>query len=63
MMVMITLRGRGLGRKDGGMSLFIAIQSRLCIFEIPLWDPRVFFGQVFFPLDQEGLSGQGASVA
>ena len=36
-------RRRGLERKDSGVSLFIIIQSRLCIFEIPFWDPRVFF--------------------
>ena len=34
MIVMVALR-RGLGRKDGGMSLLIVIQGGLCIFEIP----------------------------
>ena len=49
--------------KDGGVLLFIVIQSGLCIFEILLWDSRVFFGQVSFPSDQEGLSEWGVSVA
>ena len=62
MMVMIALRGRGLGRKDGGVSLFIVIQSGICIFETLFWDPRVFFSRVSFLLDQKGPSGRGASV-
>ena len=61
MLAMVVTRRRGLGRKDGGVA-FIIIQSGLCIFEIPFWDPRVFFGQVSFPLDQEELLEWGASV-
>ena len=33
------------------------------MFQIPFLDPRVFFGRVSFPLDQEGTGGRGSAVA
>ena len=56
-MLMIGVERGELGRKVGGVSLLIVVQSRLCIFEILLWDPGVFFSRISFSLDQEGLSG------
>ena len=56
-MLMIGVERRELGRKDGGVSLLIVVQSGLCIFEILLWNPGVFFGRISFPSDQEGPSG------
>ena len=59
----MVIAGRGeLGGKNGGVFLFIIVQSRLCIFEILFWDPRVFLSGVFFPSDQEGPLGWSASV-
>ena len=37
---MVARRRRGLGRKNSGVSLFIIIQSRLCIFEMLFWSPE-----------------------
>ena len=33
------------------------------MFQIPLGDPRVFFGRVSLPSDQEGTGGRGSTVA
>ena len=53
----------GLGAEDGGMKLFIQGESGLGIFQIPFRDPRVFFGQVSFPSDQEGTGRRSSAVA
>ena len=44
------------------MKSFIVEKGRLCIFQVPLGDPRIFFGGVTFPSDQEHVGGQGAMV-
>ena len=61
-MVVVVVRGR-LGKEDGGMQLLIRGESRLCMFQIPLGDPRIFFGRVSLPSDQEGTGGWGSAVA
>ena len=33
------------------------------MFQVPFWDPGVFFGQVSFPSDQEGMGRQRSTVA
>ena len=57
------VKRKGVGEKRRWGVAFIIIQSRLCIFEILFWDPRVVFGRVFLPSDQEGLLEWRASVA
>ena len=52
-----------LGVEDGGVKLFIRSEGGLGMFQIPLRDPRVFFGRVSFPSDQEGAGGRGSAVA
>ena len=42
-MVVVVARGR-LGVEDGGVKLFIRREGGLGMFQIPLRDPRVFFG-------------------
>ena len=49
--------------EDGGVKLFIRGEGGLGIFQIPFWDPGVFFGQVSFPSDQEGMSRRSSAVA
>ena len=44
------------------MKSFIVEEGGLCMFQVPLRDPRIFFGGVTFPLDQEHAGGQGAMV-
>ena len=56
------MRGR-LGAEDGGMKLLIRGEGGLGIFQIPFWDPRVFFGRVSLPSDQEGTSRWSSAVA
>ena len=51
--MMVCARG-GLGAEDGGVKLFIRREGGLGMFQIPLRDPRVFFGGVSLPSDQEG---------
>ena len=46
-------RRRGLEREDGGIKFLIVFQGGLCMFQLLLGYPGVFFGQVSFPLDQE----------
>ena len=52
-MVVVVTRG-WLRAEDGGMKLLIQGKSGLGIFQIPFRDPKVFFGRVSFPSDQEG---------
>ena len=33
------------------------------MFQVPFWDPGVFFGRVSFPSDQEGMGRQRSTVA
>ena len=33
------------------------------MFQIPLRDPGIFFGRVSLPSDQEGMGGQGSTMA
>ena len=62
-MVKMVWMGGKLGVEDGGMKLFVRSEGGLGIFQIPLWDPRVFFGRVSFPSDQEGTGRRGSTVA
>ena len=48
--------------EDGGVKLLIRGESRLGIFQIPFWDPKVFFGRVSLPSDQEGTRRQSSTV-
>jgi len=41
----------------------IVCKGGLGIFEIPLRDPRIFFGGVSFPSDQEEAVSRGSTVA
>ena len=45
------------------MEFLIVHKGGLGIFEIPFGDPRVFFGRVSFPSDQEEAVGRGPAVA
>jgi len=47
----------------GGVEFLIVRKGRLGIFEIPLRDPRIFFGRVSLPLDQEEVVSQSSVVA
>ena len=49
--------------EDGGVELFIRGESGLGIFQILFWDPRVFFGRVSLPSNQEGTSQWSSAVA
>ena len=49
--------------EDGGVEFFIRSESGLGMFQVPLRDPRVFFGRISFPSDQEGTEGRGSAVA
>ena len=49
--------------EDGGVKLLICGESRLGIFQIPFWDPRIFFGRVSLPSDQEGTRRRSSAVA
>ena len=60
--MVVVVRGR-LGAEDGGVKLLICGESGLGIFQIPFRDPRVFFGQVSLPSDQEGTSRRSSAVA
>ena len=61
-MVVVIARGK-LGVEDGGVKLFIRREGGLGMFQIPFRDPRVFFGRVSFPSDQEGTGCRGSAVA
>ena len=49
--------------KDGRVELFIQSEGGLGMFQIPLRDPRVFFGRISLPSDQEGTGGWSSAVA
>ena len=55
-------RGR-LGTESGRVKLFIRGKGGLCMFQVPLRDPGVFFGGVSLPSDQEGTGCRGPAVA
>ena len=59
---MVVARGRS-GTEDGGVKLFIRSEGGLGMFQIPLGDPRVFFGRVSLPSDQEGTGRRSSTVA
>ena len=61
-MVVVISRGR-LGAEDGGVKLFIRREGGLCMFQVPLRDPGIFFGGVSLPSDQEGAGGRSSAVA
>ena len=61
-MVMVSVRER-LGVEDGGVKLLIQGESGLGIFQIPFRDPRIFFGRVSLPSDQEGTRRRSSAVA
>jgi len=44
------------------VKFFIVCKGRLGIFEIQLRNPRIFFGGVSFPSDQEEAVGRGSVV-
>ena len=44
---------RGCWEEDWGMELFIVVEGGLCMFQVPLRYPRVFFSSISLPLDQE----------
>ena len=60
--MVVVARGR-LGAEDGRVKLLIRSEGGLGIFQIPFWDPRVFFGRVSLPSDQEGTSRRSSAVA
>ena len=60
--MVVVARGE-LGAEDGGVKLFIRGEGGLCMFQVPLRDPGVFFGGVSFPSDQEGTGGRSSAVA
>ena len=60
--MVVAVRGR-LRAENGGVKLFIRSEGGLCMFQVPLGDPRVFFGRVSLPLDQEGTSCRSSAVA
>ena len=45
------------------MKLFVQGKGGLGIFQIPLRNPRVFFGQIPLPSDQERTGGWSSMVA
>ena len=52
--VMVKVLARGRCWEEGQrMELFIVVKGRLCMFQVLLRYPRVFFGRISFPLDQE----------
>ena len=52
-----------LGAEDGRVKLFIRREGGLCMFQVPLRDPGIFFGGVSLPSDQEGAGFRGSTVA
>ena len=62
-MVMMVWMGGKLRAEDGWVKLFVRSDGRLGVFQIPFRDPRVFFGGVSFPSDQERTSRRSSAVA
>ena len=60
---MVVAARERLGAEDGGVKLFIRGEGGLCMFQVPLRDPGIFFGRVSLPSDQEGTGGRGSTVA
>ena len=54
---------RGLRGEDREVESLIVLQGRLCVFQLPLGNPGIFFSRVPFPSDQEHASQWGATVA
>ena len=44
---------RRLRGEDGGVEFLILLEGGLCMFQLPLGYPGVFFGRVSLPSDQE----------
>ena len=42
--MVVVIVNEQLRAEDGGVKLLIHSESGLGIFQIPFWDPRVFFG-------------------
>ena len=61
-MVVVIARGE-LGAKDGRVEVFIRGEGGLCMFQVPLRDPGVFFSGVSLPSDQEGTGCRSSAVA
>ena len=61
-MVVVAAKGK-LGAEDGGVKPFVRGEGRLCMFQVPLRDPRVFFSRVSLPSNQEGTSCWSSVVA
>ena len=51
-----------LRRESGGVEFLICNESGLNIFQIPFWDPGVFFGRISLPSDQERSLGRSSAV-
>ena len=49
--------------KDGRVKLFIQCEGGLGMFQIPFRNPRIFFGRIFLPSDQEGTGRRSSAVA
>ena len=62
LMVVVRLRG-GWGTTGGRVELFIRSEGGLGMFQILLRDPRIFFGRISLPSDQEGTGGRSSAVA
>ena len=55
--------GTRLRGEHSGVESFVCGESELGIFQIPFWDPRIFFGRISFPSDQERSFGWSSAVA
>ena len=51
-----------MGERSKG-EVFIVKEGGLCMFQVLLGDPRIFFSGVTFPSDQEHAGGWRAVVA
>ena len=60
--MVVVARGE-LGAEDGGVKPFIRGEGGLCMFQVPLRDPGIFFGGISLPSDQEGTGGRSSAVA
>ena len=60
---MVVVVRKRLGTEDGRVKLFIRGKGRLCMFQVPLRDPGIFFSGVSLPSDQEGMGSRGSAVA
>ena len=62
-MVKVVLARERLRVENGGMKLLIRGEGRVGMLQILLRDPRIFFGQVFLPSDQEEMGRRSSVVA